>query len=103
MGRQMSVVKRCTPYTTIRKFSCNFLNGKDCCQNSPVYKITESFSERIYCKNICLRSRQCFSGGACREISVTRPSGLLEPHAQKQRHNCEAVGNQSHEKKQLQL
>ncbi len=33
----------------------------------------------------------------------TRPSGLLESHAQKQRHNCEAVSNQSHEKKQLQL
>lgn len=40
---------------------------------------------------------------ARREISVTRPSGLLEPHAQKQRHSCEAVGNQSREKKQLQL
>lgn len=35
--------------------------------------------------------------------TYTRPSWLLEPHAQKQRHNCEAVGNQSHEKKQLQL
>ena len=47
MGRRMSVVKQCTPHNTIRKFSCNCLNSKDCCQNSPAYKITESFSERI--------------------------------------------------------
>ncbi len=46
-GVRMSGVKRYTPHNTIKKFSCNCLNGKECCQNNPVYKSTESLSERI--------------------------------------------------------